>query len=133
MMQGAPPILVVCTDLLFSTKITGTAKALGRPFAVARSLLRLEELLAASPAPEPAAGRGPLVIVDLNSGGIDPLAAVRTARAAPCAPRIVAFLSHVQADLAAAARTAGADRVMARSAFSAELPALIEGEPGAPA
>jgi hypothetical protein len=38
---------------------------------------------------------------------------------------VVAFASHVRADLIAEARAAGADRVLARSAFVAELPALV--------
>jgi hypothetical protein len=39
---------------------------------------------------------------------------------------VVAFLSHVQAELAAGARQAGADEVMARSAFVNQLPALLQ-------
>jgi hypothetical protein len=41
----------------------------------------------------------------------------------------VGFLSHVQRDLAVAAREAGCDRVMARSAFTKDLPTILsEGE-----
>jgi hypothetical protein len=52
-----------------------------------------------------------------------------------CAPRrrisscsTVGFLSHVQDDLALAAREAGCDRVMARSAFVENLPRIISGD-----
>jgi hypothetical protein len=38
------------------------------------------------------------------------------------------FLSHVQKDLAVAAKEAGCDRVMARSAFTKDLPKVIAGE-----
>lgn len=39
---------------------------------------------------------------------------------------VVAFLSHVQTGLAQAARAAGCSRVMARSAFSQQLPVLLQ-------
>jgi DNA-binding response OmpR family regulator len=115
-------MIAVVTDLIFSTKITGTGKSLGRPVLVARTVERLREHLAAA---EGAESR--TVIVDLNVAGVDPLAAIREAKAAGA--RVVAFLSHVQADLAVAAREAGADQVMARSAFTERLPEILgEGE-----
>jgi CheY-like chemotaxis protein len=110
--------IILCTDLLFATKITGTAKALHQPFAVARSLEQLRQLVADA-APHPT------LIVDLNITGVDPLAAIALAKSQPAAPVVIAFVSHVQADLAAAARQAGADRVLARSAFVHELPTLL--------
>jgi hypothetical protein len=39
----------------------------------------------------------------------------------------VGFLSHVQKDLAVAAREAGCDRVVARSAFTKDLPRILAG------
>ena len=39
--------------------------------------------------------------------------------------QVMGFLSHVQSDLAAAARAAGCDFVMPRSAFSQQLPQLL--------
>ncbi len=121
-----PTLLIVCTDLIFSTKITGTAKALGRAFMVARTLPRLQELLAAAADPAVADG-APLLIVDLNASGIDPIEAIKIAKAQAVSPRVIAFLSHVQVELAAAAKAAGADQVLPRSAFTAQLPTLIAG------
>ncbi len=66
-----------------------------------------------------------LLIVDLNITAVDPMAAIRLAKGHAAGPRVVGFLSHVQVDLAAAARAAGADQVMARSAFTAQLPELL--------
>jgi hypothetical protein len=40
----------------------------------------------------------------------------------------VGFLSHVQGDLAVAARKSGCDRVMARSAFVENLPQILAGD-----
>jgi CheY-like chemotaxis protein len=114
---AAAPVLVLCTDLLFVTKITGTAKAVGRPARVVRSTEKLQEELRAYAPP-------PLLIVDLNAGGMDPMGAIRLAKAH--AVPVVAYVSHVEADLAAAAKQAGADRVMARSAFVMQLAALLQ-------
>jgi hypothetical protein len=41
--------------------------------------------------------------------------------------KTVGFLSHVQKDLAVAAREAGCDRVVARSAFTKDLPQILAG------
>ena len=41
--------------------------------------------------------------------------------------KTVGFLSHVQKDLAVAAKEAGCDRVMARSAFTRDLPKMLSG------
>jgi DNA-binding response OmpR family regulator len=113
-------MIAVVTDLIFSTKITGTGKALGKPVLVARTIERLREHLAAAEAAD-----SRTVIVDLNVSGVDPLAVIREAKAGGA--KVVAFLSHVQADLAAAAREAGADQVMARSGFTERLPEILGG------
>jgi CheY-like chemotaxis protein len=110
--------IILCTDLLFATKISATAKAHNQPFAFARSLDSLQQLLEGAPP-------HPTLIIDLNISNIDPLAAITLAHCHPAAPTIIAFVSHVQADRAAAARQAGADRVLARSAFVNELPSLL--------
>jgi DNA-binding NarL/FixJ family response regulator len=111
-------VIAVVSDLIFSTKITGTGKALGRPVSVARTIERLREFLAASEKSD-----NKLVIVDLNVSGPDPMTAIREAKSDGA--QVIAYLSHVQADLAAAARDAGADQVMARSAFTDQLPQLL--------
>jgi DNA-binding NarL/FixJ family response regulator len=111
------PLTILVTDLIFSTKIISTAKALNIPFGVARTLDGLVERLSAAP--------GGTLIIDLAVTAVDPLAAIRTAKAMPNPPRIIGFLSHVEAELAAAAQAAGADLVLPRSAFTARLPALL--------
>jgi CheY-like chemotaxis protein len=111
-------LIAVVTDLIFSTKITGTAKALQKPYAVARTLDKLTEHLNAAPEKK-------LVIIDLNSANLDTIAAIRTAKSHPTHPHVIAFLSHVEVELAQQAREAGADQVLARSAFVNQLPALL--------
>ena len=116
-------VFAYVTDLLFSTKITSTGQALGAPVKVARGADGLTTALDMAPATD---GRNTLVIVDLNASG-DPLEAIRRMKARAAPPRVIAYVSHVQADLAAAAREAGADEVMPRSAFSMNLPAILTG------
>jgi hypothetical protein len=43
---------------------------------------------------------------------------------------VVGFLSHVNKDLAVAARESGCDRVVARSAFTKDLPEILAGDSG---
>ncbi len=109
-------VIALVTDLIFATKIGGTARSLGVPLSIVRSL----EALTAG-----AAGHQ-LALIDLNAEGVDTVAAVRACKAAEPAPFVIAYLSHVQTDLAAAAREAGADLVLPRSRFSAELPELLK-------
>jgi CheY-like chemotaxis protein len=67
------------------------------------------------------------VIFDLNSLGCRPLEAIRRLKADPALKEtaVLGFLSHVQHDLKAAAAEAGCDRILPRSAFTAELPDIL--------
>src|SRR4051794_32535645 len=91
---AAMPFLLLCTDLIFTTKITGTARSLGRSITVARTLEKIRELLDAAQAEVPA----PMtLIVDLNANGVDPVAVISMVKRHPASPRVIAYLSHVQA------------------------------------
>ena len=108
-------------DLLFRSKISETASTLGIEAAFPRSPKKLLEALRESP-PD-------LLILDLNSARFEPLTLlgdVRSEEATRDVPT-VGFLSHVQKDLAVAAREAGCDRVVARSAFTKDLPQILAG------
>ncbi len=107
--------VALITDLFFVTKVKGTADAMGVPLEIVRGADALASSLE----------RGPrLVIVDMNAAG-DPAEAIRRSKSLPDPPVVIAYLSHVQQELADAARVAGADVVMPRSAFSAQLPDLL--------
>jgi DNA-binding NarL/FixJ family response regulator len=109
-------IVAVVDDLLFGSKIRAAADAGGCTVRFARRGDDVADIVRTSDTS--------LVIVDLASPGAAD--AIRVARAAASSPlTIVAFASHVRADLIAEARAAGADRVLARSAFVTELPALV--------
>lgn len=106
------PILALVRDLIFSTKITTTARAGGIQVKIVRDPAGL------------AAEVGTLVLVDLNlPGAIEAAAAWQAAGAGD----VVGFVSHLDAETAAAARAAGIQRVMARSRFVEVLPTLLSG------
>jgi len=102
-------------DLFFQMKLAETAKHLGVEVKVAATSEALQALL--EPPPK-------LLIVDLNSRS-QPIAAIQRLRADKNAVRVVAFLSHVQTELAAQARAAGCDEVMPRSVFTQNLAAIL--------
>jgi CheY-like chemotaxis protein len=117
-------ILIVVDDLMFSSRISTAAKAVGAPIRFTRSL---DAVLDAARADTPA-----LVILDLNSARSRPLEIVSALKANPHLAGIptIGFVSHVDTATIEAARQAGIDRVLARSAFVEQLPALLEGSRG---
>ena len=112
-------VLICVDDLLFSSKIRHTAAALGVPIVFARSPA---EILEQARVHQPA-----LAIFDLNSQRTEPLSSIAAlkADASMASIRTIGFVSHVQADLIVAARSAGTDEVLARSAFAARLPEIL--------
>ena len=112
-------ILVAVDDLLFSSKIRATAKQAGVQLTFARSP---QEILDQARTMRPA-----LVIFDLNSAKTDPIATIAALKADPAlsAIRTIGFVSHVHTGIIDAARQAGTDEVMARSAFAANLPEIL--------
>lgn len=112
-------ILAVLDDLMFTSKIKTTANQLGVAVAFARSADgALAEMKKSTPS---------LVILDLNNGRINPLGIVADMKQDPslASVRTVGYASHVQVDVINAARAAGVDDVMARSAFTQNLAAIL--------
>ena len=112
-------ILAILDDLLFTSKIKTAAAQLGVPVSFARSSgAALAEMRSQRPA---------LVILDLNNARIDPMGTVAAMKADPALAAIpsVGFASHVQTEAIEAARRAGVDEVMARSAFTQRLPEIL--------
>lgn len=114
--SNAAPVVAWLTDLIFETKIRSTAHSLGATLTTVRSIASLSAELDRS--------RPTLVIVDLNAAG-DAIEAVSVAHAHASHPRVVAYVSHVDVDLARRAQSAGADEVMPRSQFTNELPKIL--------
>lgn len=109
-------VVALVDDLFFQAKILGTAKQLG----VGLQICSTPEALVA----EAAKNGTNLVIVDLNSRAKPLEAIVRIQAAVPDIP-VVAFLSHVQVELAEAARAAGCREVMPRSQFTRDLAIIL--------
>jgi CheY-like chemotaxis protein len=114
-----PTIAVVAADLMFGARIRAAATDAGVAARFARNLEQLTQT----------AADADLVIIDLDTRWLDAPAAIRALKesATSNATPLVAFVSHVRADLIESARAAGADRVMARSAFVAQLSELLAG------
>jgi CheY-like chemotaxis protein len=117
--EGSEPAgLLLSRDLIFTSKITGTARELGHRVMVAgNSALALAMI---------EQWRPKVVFVDLAAGDLvsTPALIAYQKAAAPGTP-FVAFGSHVDTDALTAARDAGCDPVLPRSKFSSELPDLI--------
>jgi hypothetical protein len=106
----AEPILVLVRDLMFASKISGTAQAQG----VSLKIIRDPDKLAGE--------KGDRLIVDLNQAGA--LEAATQWKAASAGP-VIGFVSHVDHDTISRANEAGIDQVLPRSQFVARLADLL--------
>jgi CheY-like chemotaxis protein len=121
----AQRVMAAVEDLLFRSKISETAEQLGVEASFPRNPKKLVEQAAKSP-PD-------LLVLDLNSARFEPLELLRELKSGEATKYVpvVGFLSHVQKDLAIAARESGCDRVirvMARSDFTRDLPEILGGD-----
>ncbi len=114
------PVIAAVDDMFFASKIRAVAEHLGLTVRFVRSAA---EAVAAARDEEAS-----LVVADLHSQRLDPFAlaemlkADETLRAVP----LVGFFSHVETALQQRATQAGFDRVMPRSAFSKNLPEILQ-------
>jgi len=117
-------ILVAVEDLIFLAKIQQTAKLLG---------IAVEALAPANLEARAAEGSVRAVILDLNHRSGQALETLRALKAnvQTSSIPVIGFLSHVQTELVEAARAAGCDVVLARSAFTRDLPQLLKQYGGA--
>jgi DNA-binding NarL/FixJ family response regulator len=121
--------IVLIDDLFFQAKLFETAKLTGITIATASTGEQLLKAAAANPKA--------LVIVDLNArqGALDAVEQLCKRSVDPAGAtngldkprRVIAFLSHVQTDLAERARAAGCQEVMPRSKFTQNLAAILSG------
>jgi len=104
---------------MFSTKISAAAKAVQAPIAFERAPQMVVERVRRE--------RPSLVIFDLNSARLKPLESIAALKADPelHGTKTLGYVSHVDGEVIAAARTAGCDEVIARSAFSQKLPEIL--------
>ena len=115
----ATQILALETDLFFSVKIRDTLRHHGMEVTIVRTLPALMQHLAATGEEKPA-----LVIVDTATTGVDWEAAIRQARKHGFP--VLAFGSHMDLEARAKALQAGAQRVVANSKFTSDMPGLVQ-------
>jgi hypothetical protein len=115
-------LLYAAADLIWASKIKATADALGLPARPVRTLEMLEARLADTP--DIAA-----LIVDLDKGddALALIARLRDARAQgrERAIRILAWGPHVAKDLLQSARDHGANEVLTRGGFDANMEDIL--------
>lgn len=122
--HGKKKILAVVEDLLFTVKINDAAKRAG---------LDVEFVKSERDVVEKASNEKPLLIIlDLNFGAVQPLKLISKIKTnAETKPiSVIGYLSHVQGELKQQAQEAGANIVMARSAFSQNLQQILKRHSG---
>jgi CheY-like chemotaxis protein len=110
--------LLLSDDLIFTSRITGTARALGLEVRAARTVETLVQLACEEPP------RGVLIDLAFPGLALEELLA-RLRRECVPVPRVVAYGSHVDTATLRAARAAGCDPVLPRSKFVEDLPAEL--------
>jgi PleD family two-component response regulator len=122
--HGKKKILAVVEDLLFTVKISDAAKRAG---------LEVEFLKSERDVIEKATHEKPLLIIlDLNFNAVQPLKLISKVKSNGEMKQIsvIGYLSHVQGELKQQAQDAGANMVMARSAFSQNLQQILKRHSG---
>ena len=119
-MSGYDPAMVIAVvdDLLFKSKIRAVAQSVGSTVSFARGVDDVAAMVRER-SPE-------LVLIDLEGRSGDPIETIRAIHtAAGSGTRIIGFGSHVNVDRLQAAKEAGCDQALARSAFVQVLPNLL--------
>jgi CheY-like chemotaxis protein len=123
-MQRSKKILAVVEDLFFVAKINDLARRAGLEVEYVKTQPDLVEKAKLHPL---------MVILDLNGHSLKPVEAIQKLRSLPelKSVSVIGFVSHVQGELKQKAQEAGANMVLARSAFSTSLPQLLKRHSGA--
>jgi PleD family two-component response regulator len=121
--QAPKRVLAVVSDLFFSVKLTEAAKRAG---------LALEFVKESNDVLEKAKEKPSLIIFDLNFDSVQPLDLISKLKASASTRSIslIGYLSHLQAELKQQAQEAGCDMVLARSAFSQNMPQIFKRHSG---
>jgi hypothetical protein len=111
--------ILLCRDLIFTTKIQGTALSLGYHISVIGDVSKAKmEIESSNPR---------LVLIDLTSGELSaPSAMCEYVALAGPKTWVVAFGPHVETNALARAKAAGCQVVLPRSKFAGDLPGLLQ-------
>lgn len=116
-------IVYCCHDLIFATKIHSTAQSLNivcRPARDIESLRKRLDRVDDGKPNDPVTG----VVIDLTIGNTAS-ELIKLTKGHHTSPAVLAFAPHVEAQRLEEAARWGADQVMPRGAFSAQLPDLL--------
>jgi hypothetical protein len=116
--SSGPTGLLLSRDLIFTSKVTGTAAELGYPMMTADAELQTKSMIETY--------QPRVVLVDLSAGAlVVPAALIAYQEIAASDTWFIAFGSHVDVEVLVAARAAGCHEVLPRSRFAADLPKLL--------
>jgi DNA-binding NarL/FixJ family response regulator len=112
------PVLFLTADLVFSSRVVGVAKQIGRLVSVVASAKALVEKCDEEP--------GSLAIIDLSLPRLNAGDLLAQLRALPQPPRaVVAYAPHVHENLLAAAVEAGCTEVLTRGQFNSQIEGIL--------
>jgi len=116
-------VLVVVNDLLLTVKISDAARRAGLTPEFVQSEADVLDRAKQNPR---------LIIFDLNANTVEPLKLISALKSSAETRGIslIGYLSHIQGELKQQAHDAGADMVMARSAFSQNLQQILKRHAG---
>lgn len=116
-------VLAVLEDLMFTVKIRDVAQRIGLDVEFVRSEKDVLEKAKHKPL---------LIIFDLNSNAVQPVKLITRLKADDETKDIslIGYVAHVQGELKQKAHDAGCDMVLARSAFSTNLPMILKRHAG---
>lgn len=137
----APLVVAFVSDLMFTSKIENVARGLGyrvRWIETAEDISQLAPGETESPGERLSGQQGELfekitawqpalLVFDLSNAAIPWARWIPTLKSSPATRRIpvLAYGSHVQVDVLTEAKRVGADKVLARSRFTADMPQLL--------
>jgi CheY-like chemotaxis protein len=112
-------IVAAVEDLFFTVKINDAARRAGFDVEFVKSEHDLLEKAKEMPA---------LIVIDLNLGSFGPVKVIAKLKdnSVLKAISVIAYVSHVQGELKQQAHDAGANMVLARSAFTQNFPAILK-------
>ncbi len=111
-------ILALEKDLFFSVKMRDTLRHYDMEVKIVRTVPAFEQNLGTTGEERPA-----LAIVNIATTGVDWEAAIRQARTAGL--KVLAFGSHMDLEARTKALEAGAQRVVANSKFTSDMPGMV--------
>ncbi len=119
MQKQAKKLLAAVGDLFFTIKISDAAKKAGLQVEFVKTDKELLEKAKEMPL---------LIVMDLNFQAVQPLKMIARLKSHPDLKQIsvIGYLSHVQGELKQKAHETGCDMVLARSAFSQNLPQILK-------